>query len=88
MIPVKSPGESIDFSMEWDGLGSATISSVTHTVPSPLTKVSESNTTTTSTVQISGGVHGAKYMIKGLATLNTGRTLEREFPLQMFQGGS
>jgi hypothetical protein len=85
---LKSPGDSIDFQMTWDGLGGATISSVLHTVPSPLTKVSESNTTTTSTVRVSGGEHGHMYQIQGVATLSTGRTLERTFPLRVFYGGS
>lgn len=88
MIPLKDPGDSIDYLMTWDGLGAATLSSVTHTAPSPLTKVSESNTTTTSTVRVSGGVHGATYSIVGTATLNTGRTLIRSFPLRVYTGGS
>lgn len=88
MIPVKSPGDNIDFQMTWDGLGAATISSVTHTVPSPLTKVGESATTTTSTVRISGGLHGQVYNIIGVATLDTGRTLERSFPLRIYAGAS
>lgn len=88
MIPLKSPGDSIDFQMTWDGISPATLSSVTHTVPSDLTKVSESNTTTTSTVRVSGGVHAQLYSIKGVATLNTGRTLERTFPLRMLFGAS
>jgi hypothetical protein len=88
VIPLKSPGDSIDFLMTWDGIAPATLTSVTHTVPSDLSKVSESNTTTTSTVRVSGGVHGQVYSIKGTATLNTGRTLERTFPLRMFYGAS
>lgn len=88
MIPLKSPADSIDFSMTWDGIGGATLSSVTHTVPAALTKVGESNTTTTSTVQLSGGTHGQTYLIKGLATLSTGRTLERTFPLRCFYGAA
>ncbi len=87
-IPLKSPGDSIDFTMTWDGLGLATISSVTHTVPTGLTKVGESNTTTTSTVRVSGGTHGGTYTIIGTATLSTGRTLERSFPLRLFAGAA
>ena len=88
MIPLISSGDSIDFTMTWDGLGAATITSVTHTVPSPLTKVSESNSTSTSTVRVSGARHGDMYSIKGVATLDTGRTLERTFPLRAFYGAA
>ena len=88
MIPLKSPGDSIDFLMTWDGISPATISSATHTVPTDLTKVSESNTTTTSTVRVSGGKHGKTYQVVGVATLNTGRTLERTFPLTLFYGAA
>lgn len=88
MIPLKSPGDSIDFLMTWAGLGSATLSSVTHTVPADLTKVGESSTTTTSTVRVSGGKHGKTYQITGTATLSTGRTLERIFPLTLFYGAA
>lgn len=87
-VPLKSPGDSIDFTMTWDGLGSATISTVTHTVPTGLTKVSESNDTTTSTVRLSGGTHGSTYQVIGTATLSTGRTLERTFPLRLYVGAS
>lgn len=88
MIPLKSPGDSIDFQITWDSIAPATLSTVTHTVPSDLTKVSESNTTTTSTIRVSGGTHGSTYEITGTATLSTGRTLERSFALRLFHGGS
>jgi len=83
-VLLKSPGDNIDFSMTWSNIGAATLSSVTHTVPSGLTKVSESNTTTTSTVRVSGATHGMTYTIVGTATLSTGRTLVRTFPLRVF----
>ena len=89
-IPVKAPGDNIDFEMSWSGLGSATLVSVAHTVPTGLTKVGESTDADsgTSTVRVSGGTHGALYSIVGVATLDTGRTLERSFPMRLIAGGS
>jgi hypothetical protein len=88
-IVLKSPGDNIDFGMTWTGLGAATLVSVTHTAPTGLTKVGESTDTVagTSAVRLSGATHGALYSITGVATLNTGRTLERSFPLRVFAGG-
>ena len=82
-VLLKAPGDSIDYTMTWSNIGTATVSSVTHSVPTGITIVSESNTTTTSTVRVSGATHGNTYNIKGTATLSTGRTLTRSFPLRV-----
>ena len=80
----KNPGDSIDFTMSWTNLGGATFAGVVHAVPTGLTKVGEANTTTTSTVQVSGGVHGGVYQVIGTATLSNGRTLVRSFTLRIW----
>jgi len=87
-IALKSPGDNIDFQMTWSGLGAATLASVTHTAPTGLTKVSESTDTAagTSLVRLSGAAHGSLYQVVGVATLDTGRTLERSFPLRVMAG--
>jgi uncharacterized repeat protein (TIGR01451 family) len=82
-VLLKNPGDDIDYTMTWSNLGAATVSSVVHSVPTGLTIVSESNTMTTSTVRLSGATHGRTYSVKGTATLNTGRTLVRTFPLRV-----
>lgn len=84
-VLLKNPGDSIDYSMTWSNLGAATVSSVAHSVDatSGLVIVSESATTTTSTVRLSGATHGHTYNVKGTATLSTGRTLVRTFPLRV-----
>lgn len=64
---------------------STTISSATWTVPSGLTKVSESNTTTTATVKVSGGTHGSDYVLTCTAVLANGETVERSFQLSVRQ---
>lgn len=78
------PSDSAVVTFDWtDVLPSATtVSSATHTVPSPLTKVSESNTTNTSSVKISGAVHGGRYMVEGQATLSNGEVLNRQFEIK------
>ena len=88
MISLKNPGDNIDFEMSWTNIGTALLSSVVHSVDasSGLTVVSQSNTGTTSLVRLSGAVHGGVYLVTGTATLDTGRTLVRPFPLRVFNG--
>ena len=82
------PGDSIVLEMDWsDSLADGvTISGVTHSVPLPLTKVSESDDSPSSFVRVSGAVHGQTYLIEASATLSTGETLNRQFPLRCFNG--
>lgn len=63
-------------------VGNQTIASATHSVDSPLVKVSEDNTTTTSSVKISGASHGAMYMVSGQVTLSNGEILNRPFDIR------
>jgi tetrahydromethanopterin S-methyltransferase subunit D len=84
-VLLKHPLDSIDFTMQWINLAGATVTAVTHSVPvgSGLSIVGQSNTTGTSTVQLSGGTHGRVYPITGTATLSNGRTLVRTFALRL-----
>jgi hypothetical protein len=61
-----------------------TLTSATHTVPSPMTKVSESFDTANalSQVKVSGAVHGQTQMIGGQATLSNGEIINRQFPVR------
>lgn len=82
------PGDSAVVTFDWsDVLPSTspetTVSSVTHSVTG-LTLVSESNTTTTSSVKISGAAHGGLYMVEGSATLSNGEVINRQFPIRGF----
>lgn len=88
LIPLIDPDESTVFTPSWvdelpDGV---TLSSVLHTVPSPLVHAGESNTTTTSSVRISGARHGQVYSIECEATLSNGETMSKSFPLRCFNG--
>jgi hypothetical protein len=82
------PGDNASFEIDWsDALAAGvTLSSVTHAVPSPLTKGAESTVSPNSYVSISGAVHGKLYLIEGAATLSTGETINRQFPLRCFNG--
>lgn len=89
-IPLIDPSDSATFQLDWTDVlpDSVTLGTVTHTVPSPLTKVSESTNTAnaSSQVRISGAVHGKTYLIEGQSTLSNGETINRQFPLRCFNG--
>ena len=88
-IVLADPSDSALYSLSWDGLPNAvTIGTVVHTAPNPLTKVSESTNagTATSTVKVSGAIHGGMYMIEAQTTLSNGEVLNRQFPLRCFNG--
>lgn len=87
-IPYLSSVSARTFTPSWvDELpAGAVLDTVTHTAPSPLVKVSESNTSTTSSVRISGALHGKTYLITCEALLSTGDTIYRRFPVRCFNG--
>lgn len=81
------PGDSDKYAIDWsDALDGASLVTVVHSVPTPLSKGSETNDSTTSYVAIFGGVHGGIYQVEAQATLNTGEILNRQFTLRMFNG--
>lgn len=88
MIPLIDPADSAWYEFDWTSAlpTSVTVTSVTHTLPSPLTKVSESTSTPTSAVRVSGAVHGKVYMVEAAATLSNGEVINRQFPLRAFNG--
>jgi hypothetical protein len=61
-----------------------TVTAVIHTVPSPMTKISESTDTANalSQVKVSGAVHGLTLPIGGQATLSNGELINRVFPVR------
>lgn len=61
-----------------------TVTAVTHAVPSPMTKISESTDTVNalSQVKVSGAVHGQTVPISGQATLSNGEVINRVFPVR------
>jgi len=64
-------------------LGSDTIASSNWVVDAGITIDSETNTTTTATVWLSGGTTGQTYKLKNTVVTNGGRTYVREWYLRI-----
>lgn len=63
-----------DFEIDWTAVvGADTIASSTWEVPTGLTLVQSSNTTTTATARLSGGTAGESYVVKNKVTLASGQ---------------
>jgi hypothetical protein len=76
---LKDPNAILDYKFDWVSWLAAgeTISTSTMTVQTGITKDSESNTTTTATVWLSGGTEGNRYTVTNRITTNQGRTDDR-----------
>jgi hypothetical protein len=90
MIVLTSSSDNIDVGFTWADLGLANLVTVSHSAPAGLTKVGESTDvdTATSMVRLSGFTHGGLYLVPAVATLDTGRTLERTLTIRTFYGAS
>ncbi len=82
---VKDPDAVLDYTVNWsDWLATGeTISTSAFTVDSGITKDSESNTTTTGTVWLSGGTAGTRYEVTHRITTSDSRTDDRTFFVQV-----
>lgn len=81
----KDPSALLDYKLDWAAWlpeGDA-IASVLWNVSPGITKVEESNTASTATVWISGGVAGQTYSVACRITTNDGRVDERSFRVQV-----
>lgn len=76
---LKDPNAVLDYVFNWSSWlqSGETISSSTFTVETGITKDSETNTTTSATVWLSGGTEGNRYTITNRVTTNQGRTDDR-----------
>ena len=76
----KDPQAVLDYTIDWtkwlDEV-SDTIATSTWTVPTGLTKVTESNTSKLATVWLSGGTVGTNYTVTNRITTAGGRTDDR-----------
>lgn len=80
----KDPSEVISYTFTWTTeLGSDTISSAAWTVPSGLTNVTSSASTTATTVRLSGGTLGARYEVVCHVIGTSGQEYERTLHLQI-----
>ena len=78
---IKDPQSALDYGFDWsDWLDTGdTVSTSTWKVPAGITNHSESRTTTTTTVWLSGGTVGATYKITNRVVTVDGRTVDRSF---------
>ena len=75
---IKDPQSILDYTVDWaTWLVSDTISTSTWTVPTGLTKVIDSKTTTTATVWLSGGTVGQIHEVTNEIVTAGGRTDDR-----------
>ncbi len=77
-IVLKDPNAVLDYSLDWaTWLGADTISTSVWTVPTGLTRDSQSNTTTVAQVWLSGGTVGQLYAVNNRIVTAAGRTADR-----------
>lgn len=82
--PDKDPDSVVDYSIDWTALLMGdTISTSTWTVPSGITKGTDTFTDETSTVFISGGTTNTAYSINNTVTTADGRTFDRSVRLRV-----
>lgn len=90
--PPKDPDEVLDYVMNWLGssnepgpllLANDTISTSTWTIPSGITKNSDSHTATTTTVWLSGGMLGATYEMNNRIVTVGGRTMDQSVRIKI-----
>lgn len=81
--PDKDPDEVLDYEMDWSArILTDTISTSTWIVPTGITKNSDSNTTTTTTIWLSGGTAGNTYEFTNRIVTAGGRTMDESVKLK------
>lgn len=78
-VYIKDPDAKLDYGFDWsDWLGTTeTITTSTWTVPTGITKISDSKTDTLTTIWLSGGTHGANYSLVNHIKTNANREDDR-----------
>jgi hypothetical protein len=83
---IKDPSAAVPYTIDWGTkwlIGSDTIASSTWTVPSGITKVSDTHDTKTCTIKLSGGTAGQEYVIANKIVTVGGITDERSFTIRV-----
>lgn len=85
--PKKDPDEVLDYQMDWSArlTSGDTISISTWIVPEGITKDSDSNTTTTATIWLSGGVAGSQYKFTNRVVTAGGRTMDQSVTITVVE---
>lgn len=80
----KDPNATLDYEIDWAAwLDGDTISTSTWIVPSGITDGTKSNTSTTTTIWLSGGAAGERYRITNRITTAGGRTDDRSITVRV-----
>lgn len=81
---LKDPASVLDYKVEWSTwLADDTIDTSSWTVPTGITKDSDTHTTTAATIWLSGGTVGETYKLTNRITTAGGRTDERSFTISI-----
>ena len=82
----KDPEATLDYQVDWeDWLAGDTISTSAWTVPEGLTEVSDTKTTSTATVWLSGGTAGQTYAVENKIVTADARTDERTIYIECIE---
>lgn len=80
----KDPADIRTYTIDWSvWLGSDTISTATWTLPSALTNVASTSTSTTSSIKLSGGSNGRVYNVACTVVTAAGQTKKVSFDLDV-----
>jgi hypothetical protein len=81
----KDPNAVLDYTVDWEDwlVGSDTIATSTWSVPSGITKDSDTKSTTAATIWLSGGAHGTNYALVNRIVTASGRTDDRTITVQV-----
>lgn len=81
---LKDPADIRTYSIDWSAwLGTDTISSANWTLPTGLTQVTASATSTVASIKISGGSNGHTYTVACTVVTAAGQTKKVSFYLQV-----
>lgn len=82
--PFKDPDEVLDYEIDWTArLVGDTISSSTWIIPDGITKNSDTFTSTSALVWLSGGVEGASLLLVNRVVTAGGRTMDQSVALKI-----
>jgi len=82
--PFKDPDEILDYQVDWIlRLGTDTISTSTWTVPTGITKTTDTKTNTATTIWLSGGTIGVSYELTNRVVTAGGRTMDQSVKLKI-----
>lgn len=80
----KDPNAVLDYSIDWTRwLAGDQIAASEWIIPSGLTKMADSKTSTSATVWLSGGTAGQSYIVTNRIATAAGRTEDRSFTIRV-----